>query len=102
MGAGNRNGEDSAVVSRLALPLRVKRLGGELAIGFLEEDFYAAFRFFQLFLTFTRQRYAFFKQLHGVVQRKLRAFQAADDFFQARKGTLEIWLLRWLRFFGSR
>src|SRR6266702_3381141 len=46
--------------------------------------------------------YAFFEKLHGVIQRELRALQAADDFFKAGKGALEIWFLGRFRLFGGR
>src|SRR6266852_7205225 len=88
--------------SRFRLLLGVERLGSELAIGLLEENLDASFRLFQLLLAFARKRYALFEKLHGVIQRELRTLQAADDFFKAGKGALEIRLLGRFRFFGSR
>src|ERR1700732_1801351 len=73
-----------ATGSRFALAFRVERLGGKLAISLFQENFDAALGFFQLFLAFARERDAFFKKFHGVVERDLGTFEAADDFFQAR------------------
>jgi hypothetical protein len=82
--------------SRLALALGIERLGGQLSIRFFEEDFDAAFGFFELLLAFARKGDAFFKEFHSVVEGELRAFEAADDFFEADEGLLEIGLLRGL------
>lgn len=90
-----------AARSRFGLAFGVERLGGKFAVGFLEENFYAAFGFFELFLTFTGKSDAFFEELHGVVERKLGAFEAADDLFEASKGALEVWLLWRFGLFGS-
>src|SRR6266700_1488086 len=57
----------SRSASRFGLPLGIERLGGKLAIGFLQED-----------------------------------FQAADDLFQASKGTLKVGFFRRFRFLWSR
>ncbi len=80
----------------------VERFGNNFTVGFSKEDFYFAFGFLQLFLAFGGESHAFFEELHGVVQRKLRAFEFADDFFETREGALEIGLLGWIGFFGSR
>src|ERR1700687_3661963 len=66
--AGNRRAEGKTDASRFALPLGIERLGGELPIGFLQEDFHAAFRLFQLLLAFARKRNPFFEDLHRVVE----------------------------------
>src|SRR5882672_1071177 len=100
--AENSRTGDSAAASRFTLTFGIKRFDGELAVGFLEEDFYAAFRLFQLFLAFSRESHAFLEKFHGVIQGKLRTLQAADDFLQSRKRTLKIWLLRRFGFFGGR
>ena len=71
--------------SRFALAFGIERFGGDFAVGFFEEDFYAAFGFFELLLAFAGKAHAFFKEFHGVVERELRAFEAPDDFFQASK-----------------
>src|SRR5260370_4469514 len=76
--------------SRFRLLLGIERLGGKLAIGFLQEDFHSTLRLFQLFLALAGECYAFFEKFHRVVQRKLRAFQAAHDFLEAGKPTLQI------------
>src|SRR5207249_7939640 len=76
---GNWRAAGRQSASRFGLPLGIERLCGKLAIGLLEEDFHASLRLFELFLTFTGECNALFKQLHCVVQRKLRTFQAADD-----------------------
>jgi hypothetical protein len=65
----------------LALGFGIERFGGEFAVGFCKEDFYAAFGFFELLLAFAGEGYAFFEEFHGVVERELRAFEAADDLF---------------------
>src|ERR1700674_525088 len=66
--AGNRGTEGKPDAPRFAPPLGIERLGGELPIGFLQEDFHAAFRLFQLLLAFARKRNAFFEELHRVVE----------------------------------
>jgi hypothetical protein len=68
--------------SRFGLAFRVEGFGSEFAIGFLEENFDAAFGFFELFLAFAGKGDPFFEKLHGVVERELRAFKTADDFFE--------------------
>jgi len=86
----------------LGLRFGVERFGYYFAVGFSKEDFYFTFGFFKLFLTLGGKGYAFFKELHSVVERKLRTFEFADDFFEAREGALEIWLLWRIGFLGSR
>src|SRR6266446_4638791 len=95
--AGNWRAAVCRGASRFGLPLGIERLGGKLAIGFLQEDFHAALGFFQLLLALAGERDALFEQLHRLVQRELRAFQAADDLFQANKGTLEVGFFRRFR-----
>lgn len=80
----------------------VERFGCYLAVGFSEQDFYFTFGFFELFLAFGGEGYAFFKEFHGVVERKLRTFEFANDFFEARERALEIGLLGRFGFLGSR
>src|SRR6266566_3811219 len=96
LAAGSRS------ASRFGLPFGIERLVGKLAIGFLQEDFHAALGFFQLLLALAGERDALFEQLHRLVQRELRAFQAADDLFQANKGTLKVGFFRRFRFLWSR
>src|SRR6267378_1706640 len=69
--AGNWRAAGCRGASRFGLPLGIERLGGKLAIGFLQEDFHSPLRFFQLLLTLTGERNAFFEQLHRVVQSEL-------------------------------
>src|SRR5215472_278900 len=69
IGGWNPCDQRQSKTSQFALPLRIKRFCDELAIRFFEQDFHAAFGFFQLLLAFSRQRHAFFKKLHRVVQR---------------------------------
>src|SRR5437660_12344450 len=88
--------------SRFGLQLGIERLCGKLAIGFLEQDFHASLRLFELFLTFTGVCNALFKQLHCVVQRKLRTFQAADDLLKAGERAFKIRLFLRFGFLGSR
>src|SRR5260370_14242235 len=88
--------------SRFRLLLGIERLGGKLAIGFLQEDFHSTLRLFQLFLALTGECYAFFEKFHRVVQSKFRAFPAAHDFLEAGKRTLKIGLFRRFGFLGSR
>src|SRR5438132_9116269 len=99
---GNWRATSGQSASRFGLPLRIERLGGELAVGFLEENFHSPLGLFELLLAFSRKRDAFFEQLHGVVQRKLRTLEAADDFLEAGERTLKIRLLLRFRFLGSR
>ena len=87
--------------SRFGLAFGVEGFGGEFAVGFFEEDFYAAFRFFELLLAFAGEDDAFFEELHGFVERKLGTFEAADDFFEAREGALKVGPLGRLGFFGG-
>src|SRR5260370_28884982 len=100
--AGNCRARGCRGTSRFSLPLGIERLGGKLAIGFLQENFHPALRLFQLFLTLTGERDALFEKFHRVVQRKLRAFRAAQDFLEAGKRTLKIGLFRRFGFLGSR
>src|SRR5438132_497194 len=66
---GNWRAADGRRASRFGLPLGIERLGGKLAIGFLEEDFHAPLGLFELLLALPRERDALFEQFHGVVQR---------------------------------
>src|SRR6267378_5536765 len=93
---GNWRAEGGGSASRFGLPLGIEGLGGKLAICFLKEDFHAPLCLFQLLLALPRERDALFEQLHRVVQRKLRAFQAANYFLKASKRALKIRLF--LRF----
>src|SRR5260370_4896277 len=100
---GNRRAARCGCASRFGLPLGIEWLGGQLAIGFLEEDFHSTFCFLQLLLALTGKRDAFLEQLHGVVQRELWAFQAADDFLKPCERALKIRLFRRFRLFcGQR
>src|SRR3981189_886132 len=83
--AGNWRAAGCPGASRFGLPLGIERLGGKLAIGFLQEDFHSPLRFFQLLLTLTGERNAFFEQLHLVVQRELRDRHAAGHFLAPAK-----------------
>ena len=58
-----------------------------------------SFGFFQLLLAFAGKRDAFLEKFHGFIQRELRAFEAADHFFETREGFFKIGLLGRLRFF---
>jgi hypothetical protein len=69
-------------VSRLVLAFGIERLGDEFAIGFFKEDFNAAFGLFELLLTFAGECDSLLEELHGVVQRELGAFEAADDLLE--------------------
>ena len=93
-----RVGARSGLIAFLGFFFRLERLGHEFSVGFLQQDLDAAFGFFELLLALARKLDAFLEQLHGFVQRELRAFQAPDDFFETREGLLKIGLLRWLRF----
>jgi hypothetical protein len=83
---------------RLAFGL--EGFGDDSAVGFLEKDFDFAFRFFELLLAFGGKGDSFFKKLHGVVERELRAFECTNDFFETREAPFEIGLLG-VGFFGS-
>jgi hypothetical protein len=78
--AQNSHAGDSAVASRFTLTFGIKRFRRKLAVSLLEEDFDTAFRLFQLSLAFSRESHAFLEEFHGIIQGKLRALQAADDF----------------------
>src|ERR1700693_1196321 len=92
---------EGCLTSRFGLGFGFKRLGRELSVGFLQQNFNTPFGFFQLFLALARKSHALFKKLHGIVKRELRAFEAANHFFQACKGTLEIWFFRCRRIHAS-
>src|SRR5258708_26096842 len=77
--AGNWRAAGCPGASRFGLPLGIERLGGKLAIGFLQEDFHSPLRLFQLLLTLTGERDAFFQQLHRVVPREVRALHPATN-----------------------
>src|SRR5712664_2691864 len=100
--AGNGRAAGCRGASRFGLPLGIERLGGKLAIGLLQEDFHSPLRLFELLLALVGERDALLEQLHRVVQRELRAFQAANDFLQAGKRALKIGFFRRFGFFGSR
>src|SRR6266851_3905707 len=100
--AGNGRAAGCLGASRFSLPLGIERLGGKLAIGFLQEDFHSPLRLFQLLLALARKRDALLKQFHCVVQRELRAFQAPDDFLKTGERALKIGLFRWFGFHGRR
>jgi hypothetical protein len=87
--------------SRFGLAFRVERLGGEFAVGFFQQDFDSALGLFELLLAFARKRNPFLEELHGIVERKLRTLQAADDFFQSSEGALKIRLLGGLGLLGG-
>src|SRR5580658_4425970 len=88
--------------SRFVLAFGIERLGGKFAVGFFQQDFDAAFGFFKLLLAFAGKGDAFFEELHGVVKRKLGAFEAADDFLETSEGALKIGLFWRLGLLGSR
>src|SRR5580704_7038424 len=69
--------------SLFGLTLWIERLRDQFSVRLFQKDLDFAFRFFELFLAFARKFDAFLEKLHGVVERKLRRFQAAHDFFQA-------------------
>src|ERR1700722_15375098 len=95
-------GGGGCAVSRFGLGFGFKRLGCQFSVGFLQQNFNATFGLFQLLLAFARKSHAFFKQMHGLVERELRALQAANYLFQTREGTLKIGFLRSLCFFRYR
>src|SRR4029077_7483199 len=78
---------------------RLTGAGGLFSVGFLQENLYASFGFFELLLAFAGKRDAFLEQFHGFIQPELRTFEAADHFFKTREGFLKIGLLVRLRFF---
>lgn len=80
--------------SRFALSIGVEGFGGQFSIRFLQKNFHSAFRFLELFLTLPGQYDAFLEELHGFIERQLRALQFADHFLESRQRALKI------RFFG--
>src|SRR6266849_2250543 len=87
--------------SRFALVLGIERLGGEFAVRFLQQNLHAALGFLELLLTLPRKRHAFFKELHGIVERELRALETANNFLEPRERALKVRLLRRVGLFGS-
>src|ERR1700676_348988 len=83
----------------LFLGFGIERLRGQFAAGLLEQNFYFALGIFQMFLAVAGELHAFLKKFHGLVERKVRALQLPDDFFQARQRMLEIGLLRGIGLF---
>src|ERR1700730_1101955 len=92
--AGAAEGRTMRHRSRFVLGFRFERFGCEFAVRFLQQDFYTALGLFQLLLAFARKLHPFFQQFHGLIQRELRAFEAAHNFFQARQRALKVRLLR--------
>lgn len=70
--------------------IRFKCLSDDLAVGFLQQNFDAAFGFFELLLTFAGKLDAFFEEFHGLVEGQVGAFEALHDFLEAGEGFLEI------------
>src|SRR5262249_33981024 len=66
--AGTRTGEVRSmrvvVRSSFVLFLGLERLGRQLAIGFLQQNFDAALGFLKLFLALAGKLHAFFEELH--------------------------------------
>src|SRR5260370_34540862 len=83
--AGNWRALGCREASRFALPLWVERLGSQLTIGLLEEDFHAPLSFFQFLLALPGEGEALVKEFHGVVVREVGAFQTANNFLEACK-----------------
>src|SRR5207302_10326354 len=77
---GNWRATSGQSASRFGLLLGVERLGRKLAIRFLQKDFHASLRLFELLLALARKRDALFDKLHCLVKRKLRDFYSLDDF----------------------
>src|SRR4029077_5142714 len=80
--------------SRFVLGFGFKRRGCEFSIGLLQQNFNTPFGFFQLFLALARKSHAFLEKQHGLVERELRALEAANHFFETRERALKIGLLR--------
>jgi hypothetical protein len=89
-----------AGASSVALSFRLKRFGGELSVRLFEKDFHAPFGFLQLLLALARQAHTFFEEFHRFVERKLRALESSDYFFQPSERALKIRLFGLLRLFG--
>ena len=96
-----RFGSTALLSSRLGLAFGIEGFGSKFAVRFFEEDFHAAFGFLELLLTLAREGHALFKEFHSVIERKLRRFQAAHDFFETRQRAFKIRLLGRLGFFGG-
>jgi hypothetical protein len=86
--------------SLFGLTLWIEWLRNQFSVCLFQEDLDFAFRFFKLLLAFARKFDAFLEKLHGVIERKLRRFQPAHDFFQTTERFLEIGFLRRLGFFN--
>src|SRR5580658_7622551 len=87
--------------SRFVLAFGFEWFCGQFAVGFFQQDFDAAFGFFELLLAFAGKSHAFFEELHGVVEGKLGAFETTDDLFETSEGALKIRFLGRLGLFGS-
>ena len=92
----------SSFVLFSGLFFRLEGLGGEFPVGLLEENLDTAFGFFELLLALAGKGDAFLEEFHGFVESELRAFEAADDFFEACEGLFKIGLLRRLWLFCRR
>src|SRR5215472_9425382 len=90
IGTGKPDLSGCGCESRTRLRFGFEGLGGELAIRLLEQDLDTAFGFLELLLAFAGERHAFFKELHGIIERQLRALQAADNFLEASEGFFEV------------
>src|ERR1043166_7197243 len=75
---------------RFWLRFGIEGFGDDFAVGLAEENFDLAFGFFELLLALAGECDAFFKEFHGIVERKLRAFEFANNFFETREAAFEV------------
>src|SRR5260221_10440578 len=73
--AGNGRTAGCRGASLFRLPLGVEGLSGQLAIGFLQQNFHATLGLFQVPLPLARESHSFFEPLHRAVSGKPRAFK---------------------------
>ena len=79
--------------------VNIERLGFNFPPGLLEQNHDSALSFFELLLAFARKRHAFFEEPHCFVQRKIRALQPFDYFFEPAKRAFEIPTFRCFGYF---
>lgn len=73
-----------------AFLFRREGLRRDFAVGLLQQDFDFRFSLFEFFLAFTRKLHAFLEQAHRLIERKVGAFEALDDFLEPRERFLEL------------
>lgn len=68
----------------------LERFGGHFPVGFFQQDFHPAFRFFELLLAFARKLYSFFEESHRLIEREVGTLEPLHHFFEASEGFFEV------------